>query len=276
DHMIAYVPSLDLYLDGTAEYTGALELPAMDRGAMALRVNEGDAVLVHLPDPPAAASVHLNKLDASLGPDGAAQLDWRADVTGVSASEWRVRFHADDTRKQRVQQLLAQMLPGSEVTAVDSGDLEDIEQRVTMHVRGNVPQFGRSEGDNVTIPVGRREHMIRDYAPLPARQLDVRLHARWTEEDDWTVRLPSGAKVRSVPTASRASSPFGSYAVDVETEGSLVRVRTSVTLLESRVLAKDYPAFRRWCEEVDRALGQRALVDLRSASASSPASGSAR
>ena len=41
DHMIAYVPSLDLYLDGTAEYTGSLELPAMDRGALALQVNEG-------------------------------------------------------------------------------------------------------------------------------------------------------------------------------------------------------------------------------------------
>ncbi len=36
DHMIAYVPSLDIYLDGTAEYTGSTELPAMDRGALAM------------------------------------------------------------------------------------------------------------------------------------------------------------------------------------------------------------------------------------------------
>ncbi|MCL2449758.1 MAG: DUF3857 domain-containing protein, partial [Polyangiaceae bacterium] len=57
DHMIAYVPSLDLYLDGTAEYTGSLELPAMDRGALALQINEGNAKLIHLPDPPASASV---------------------------------------------------------------------------------------------------------------------------------------------------------------------------------------------------------------------------
>ncbi|HEY8077112.1 MAG TPA: DUF3857 domain-containing protein, partial [Labilithrix sp.] len=31
DHAIAYVPSMDLYLDGTAEYTGSTELPSMDR-----------------------------------------------------------------------------------------------------------------------------------------------------------------------------------------------------------------------------------------------------
>ena len=43
DHMIAYVPSMDLYLDGTAEDTGTTELPAMDRGAIALQVNEGQA-----------------------------------------------------------------------------------------------------------------------------------------------------------------------------------------------------------------------------------------
>ena len=51
DHAIAYVPSLDLYLDGTAEYTGSTELPSMDRGAMALQINEGNAKLVRLRNP---------------------------------------------------------------------------------------------------------------------------------------------------------------------------------------------------------------------------------
>ena len=41
DHAIAYVPSMDLYLDGTAEFTGSTELPAMDRGSLAIQVNEG-------------------------------------------------------------------------------------------------------------------------------------------------------------------------------------------------------------------------------------------
>src|SRR4029077_19631972 len=85
DHMIAYVPALDLYLDGTAEYTGPLELPAMDRGALALQINEGAAKLVHLPDPPASASVSSHRIDATLAGDGNALLDWRVEVSGVSA-----------------------------------------------------------------------------------------------------------------------------------------------------------------------------------------------
>jgi tetratricopeptide (TPR) repeat protein len=260
DHMIAYVPSLDLYLDGTAEYTGSLELPAMDRGAVALQVNEGSAKLVHLPDPPSAESVSVHKLEATLGGDGAAQLDWRTEVTGVEASEWRVRFHADATRKARVQQMIAGILPGSEVTGVDTGDLEDVEQKVTMRVRGKVPQFARSESDGLVVPLGRREHMVRDYAPLVARKLDVRLFAQWTQEDDWTVRLPAGAKVKTAPQPSRGSSPFGSYEVTVESGANVLHVKTTVTLSKTRIAAAEYPAFRAWCEQVDRALGQRATV----------------
>jgi tetratricopeptide (TPR) repeat protein len=263
DHMIAYVPSLDLYLDGTAEYTGSLELPAMDRRAMALQVNEGNAKLVHLPDPAAAESLSVHKVDATLAADGAAQIDWRADVSGVEASEWRVRFHADATRKTRLQQMIAGILPGSEVTAVETGNLEDVEQKVSIRVRGKVPQFARADADGMIVPLGRKEHMVRDYASLAARRLDVRLYAQWTQEDDWTVRLPPGAKVKTSPQSSRATSPFGSYELEVETTPGAIHVKTRVTLSKTRIGAAEYPAFRAWCEQVDRALGQRATVTVR-------------
>jgi tetratricopeptide (TPR) repeat protein len=266
DHMIAYVPSLDMYLDGTAEYTGSLELPAMDRGALAMQVNGGSPKIVRLPDPPATASVSSHKVDATLAADGGAQVEWHEAVSGVEASEWRVRLHAEATRKQRVQQMIANMLPGSEVTAVDAGDLEDVEQGVALRVRGKVPRFARTEGDALSVPIGRREHMVRDFAPLAARKLDVRMYAQWTQEDDWTLRLPAGAKVRSVPVSSNGSSPFGSYAVEVTSEPSpspTLHVKTTVALTKTRVAAGEYPAFRAWCEEVDRALGQRALVAVK-------------
>jgi tetratricopeptide (TPR) repeat protein len=263
DHMIAYVPSLDLYLDGTAEYTGSTELPGMDRGAMALQVNEGNAKLVRLPDPPAADSVSVHRVDAVLAGDGGAQLDWRADVSGVEASEWRVRFHADATRRTRVQQMIASILPGSEVTGVETDNLEDVEQKVSLRLRGKVPQFARPEGDGLMVPMGRREHMVRDYAPLATRKLDIRLEAQWTQVDDWTVRLPPGAKVKNAAQSSKGASAFGSYEVDAESSGTTLHVKTTVTLEKTRIAAAEYPAFRAWCEQVDRALGQRATVTLK-------------
>jgi hypothetical protein len=257
------VPSLDVYLDGTAEYTGELELPSMDRGALALQVNEGNAKLVHLPDPPASDSVSLHKVDATLGADGTAQLDWHADVTGAEAAEWRVRFHADATRKQRVQQMISAILPGSTVSAIDTGNLEDVEQKVTMRVRGKAPEFGRTTSDGLDVPLGRKEHMVRDYASLASRKLDVRFYTQWTQVDDWTLHLPANAKVKSGPSAARGSSPFGTYDVTVETGPTVLHVKTTVTLTKTRIGTSEYPAFRAWCEEVDRAMGQRATVSTK-------------
>jgi tetratricopeptide (TPR) repeat protein len=263
DHMIAYVPDLDIYLDGTAEYTGETELPAMDRGALALQVNEGTPKLVHLPDPPASESVSLHKVDATLSADGTAQVDWRADITGVEASEWRVRFHADATRKQRVQQMIAGLLPGSTVTAMDAGNLEDVEQKVTLHVKAKAPQFGRQEGDTLDVPMGRKEHMVRDYASLASRKLDVRFYTQWTQVDDWTVHLPPGSRLKNTPQAARGAGPFGSYEVTVESSPASLHVKTTVTLSKTRILVSEYPAFRAWCEEVDVAMGQRATVSVK-------------
>ena len=235
----------------------------MDRGALALQVNEGNARLVRLPDPPASDSVSVHKVDATLAPDGSAQLDWKADVSGVEASEWRVRFHADATRKVRVQQMIASILPGSEVTAVEPGSFEDVEQPVALHVRGKVPQLARPDGEGLDVPMGRKEHMVRDFAGLSSRKLDVRLYAQWTQTDDWTVHLPPGARVSSAPQASKAQSPFGSYAVEVESSPGVVKMKTTVALTKTRIGVAEYPAFRAWCEQVDRALGQRAKVVLK-------------
>ena len=45
DHAIVYVPKLDRYLDGTAEFSGLRELPAQDQGVVVLRVGPRGSVL---------------------------------------------------------------------------------------------------------------------------------------------------------------------------------------------------------------------------------------
>ena len=259
DHAIAYVPSLDLYLDGTAEYTGSTELPAMDRGAMALQINEGKPKLVHLPDPPASESKTVRKLDATLGEGGAAQVDWQADVTGVHASAWRQRYHAETSRKQRVQEDLADALPGLSVASVEAGKLDDVEVPVTLRAKAKVPDLARKEDANFSVPVGPREYLVREYASQSQRKQDLRLGARTTQVTEWTLRLPAGAKVSRMPKSAQGSSPFGSYEVQVDGSGGVVKVKTTIVIDRSRVSAAEYPALRAFCEAADGALGQRVV-----------------
>jgi tetratricopeptide (TPR) repeat protein/transglutaminase-like putative cysteine protease len=259
DHAIAYVPSLGLYLDGTAEYVGSNELPAMDRGAMALQVNEGKPKLVTLPDPPANESVLSRKVEATVGADGNATLDVRFDVTGVSASSWRERYHAEASRKQRLQEDLAGEFAGAEVGKVEANDLENVEEAVQLKAKVKVAGLARKDGDAMSIPAGPREHMVREYATLSQRRLDIRLGAQSTTDTQTVIKLPPGAKLTSAPKPASGTSPFGTFKVDVESGGGTVRVHTTIALTKSRILASEYQAFRAWCESVDRSLGQRVV-----------------
>jgi tetratricopeptide (TPR) repeat protein len=257
DHAIAYVPSLDLYLDGTAEYVGSSELPTMDRGAIALQVNEGHPKLVTLPDPPASKSLLARRVEATVGADGNAALDVKLEVGGAGAGSWRERYHAAATRKQRLQEDLAGEFAGAEVQTVDANDLEDVEQKVQLRAKVKVPGLARKDGDALSIPMGPKEHLVREYATLSSRKLDIRLGAQSSTDFETVVKLPPNAKVGALPKAASGQSAYGSYKVEVESNGNVVRVRTIVAMTKTRIPAAEYAAFRAWCETVDRSLGQR-------------------
>ncbi len=256
DHAIAYVPSLDLYLDGTAEFTGSTELPVMDRGALAIQINEGKPKLVHLPVPDATQTVSSKRIEATVATDGSAQIDWKVDVAGANASSWRTRYHAKATQRQRVQEDLSSELPGIEIAEVKSNDLDDVEQKVSIKAKGKAPSLARKDGEAWTVPVGAREHLVRTWAPLSSRKRDLRIQALSTQENETVVRLPQGAKITSAPHAAEGRSAFGFYKVETDTNGGTVRVKTTVALTKPRISAQEYAAFRAFCEQADRDLGQ--------------------
>jgi len=260
DHAIAYVPSLDLYLDGTAEYTGSLELPTMDRGALAIQINEGQPKIVHLPDPPAAESVTTRKVDVTEALDGTAQVDWRLEVTGAAASAFRQRYHVASSRKERLAEDLSGELAGLTVTQVAANDLDDVEQPVSLRVHARSQELARREGQALSLPAGPRVHLVRDWAPLSTRHLDVRLHAKATTISEWTLHVPPGMHVVAAPASADVKTTFGAVHVVSDVSGSSVHVSTTVSLDQTRVTAADYPAFRAFCEVGDRALGQRVVV----------------
>ena len=260
DHAIAYVPSIDHYLDGTAEYTGSDELPGMDRGALALQVNEGHPKLVHLPDPPASESVTTRTVEAVLANDGSATMSYKAHVTGVTAVSWRARYHAEATRKQRLQEDLGSEYAGLEVQQATANDLEDVEIAPEVKVTAKVPTFGRKDAGTLSVPVGPSSYLVREYASLSQRKLDIRLRAQSTSVSDHVVKIPAGSKVLTSPVATSGTTPFGNYSVTVDNASGVVHVKTTVAITKTRISVAEYPAFRAFCESADRALGQRLVL----------------
>lgn len=262
DHAIAHVPSLDLYLDGTAEHTGIGELPVMDQGALGLLILDGKAKLVRLPAPDPVKNVIARDLEVKVLADGSARVELSYEVTGHAAPGFRSNFEAKATLKDRVAQSLGTEFPGIELDegGVKTGDLSDIETPVKMDIRGKVPRFARTEGESLSMPVTLSMRLTARYAPLSARTQDVKISGFSTRKETVTVRLPAGAKVEALPPDSTHKSKFGSYEVKVEQKGQTVTVTSSLALSIDRVTPKDYADFRKFCVSADQALGHRLVV----------------
>jgi tetratricopeptide (TPR) repeat protein len=264
DHAIAYVPSLDLYLDGTAEFTGSSELPAMDQGALALRVNRGDSELVRLPVAPPEKSVRRRDVTATLRKDGAAQLEVAYETIGTSAPSWRRRFHAEGTRRDRLTEDLAGEFAGFELApgaaGVQVGALDDIEQPVAIKVHGTASRLGRQEGQELTVPVTPGFRLTPTYASLSTRRLAVRLPPLGTLDDTFVVKLPPGMRVVSSPPDAKGDGPFGSYSVAVERDATKVVVKSRLMMKVLNVPPEQYAAFKQFCADADSAFTPRLVL----------------
>ncbi len=264
DHAIAYVPSQDLYLDGTAEHTGIDELPLFDRGAFALQVNEGKPKLVRLPQPPPEQSNVKRKIEVALGAEGTGQVTIDADITGVYAADYRARYIAEGTRRERVTRDLSGEFGTLELqagkTGLEMNNLDDAEQPVHWKVRGKAQSFARKEGQSFSLPAAPVMDLAQKYASLSTRKLDVVLGALTMREDEWVVKLAPGIRAARVPLALAKDTPFGSFEMSVEQSAGKIVVKSKLILKKAVIAAADYDAWRLFCESVDRAFGQRIVI----------------
>jgi transglutaminase-like putative cysteine protease/tetratricopeptide (TPR) repeat protein len=264
DHAIAYVPALDLYLDGTAELTGSRELPAMDQAGLGLHVNQGASVLHKLPDNDPSTHRRARTLTLDLARDGAAELTLGYELAGPSAVGFRGRYLAESTRRARVVEDMTAEFSGLSLLPGDKGitmsDLNDFEAPVRFTLRGHVTQMARREGDRLSLSVTVGTRLVPRYASLSTRRLDLQIGAFPSSEERVVIELPKGFKLVAGPQPVRAETPFGAYSVEVREEPGKLVVESKLRLSVSRVAAKDYAAFRSFCEAADAAFEPRVLL----------------
>ncbi len=266
DHAIAYVPSLDLYLDGTAEGVGSNALPAMDRDAVGLQINEGNPKLVRLPNAPPEASPHVRKITAAVNADGSANFSFDGTVEGVNAAAWRSRYQPEGKRRERAAEDLATFFGavelGKDASAVGVRDVADVEKPLGLSAKGKAPAYARREGDALSVPVASSLALMSSVATLSTRKMDLVLGALSSSNEVRVTTFPAAAKVVRAPASTKVESPFGSALVDVKIEAGKVTVTSKFQLTRSRVSASDYKAFREFCEKVDAALEQRLVIRM--------------
>lgn len=262
DHAIAYVPSLDLYLDGTAEGSGSTELPTMDQNAVVLLVNAGKAKLARLPTLPAERNLHRRKIDVELDAKGGAVVSVDSTISGSNAAAWRGRYRTVGTRRERAARDLSEWFGPTEVQAKDpiTVDADDTEVPFHLAVRGRIAALSRGEEGRFALPIGLSLGLLSSVASLSTRTQPVIVAPLVANEETRTIVVPPGMAAERLPEAVNVSSPYGSVEVVVTSSGNKVIVKTKLTLTRARIEPTEYPAFRQFCQAVDAALSQRLVV----------------
>jgi tetratricopeptide (TPR) repeat protein/transglutaminase-like putative cysteine protease len=262
NHAIVYVPRFDLYLDGTAEFHGARELPSGDRVANVLVVEPGGKATFST-TPEARAEDNATRLTMNLGlrPDGGADVSGATSVGGQMAPEYRRAYRAVASRKSTFERAWAQSFPGLTVQEVKLNDTTRLDDDVQVDFRMSIPRFAEAmPGQLRFLPFGTGRSYTQSYASLAERRFDLVMHGPWVNTFTFRYTLPQGYSVAELPPAHQEETPFGRVRLGFRQEGNQLICDGEVALTAARVKADDYAAFRSFLGRVDQAFARKVTL----------------
>jgi len=74
------------------------------------------------------------------------------------------------------------------------------------------------------------------------------------------VTVPAGLRVVRMPEPRTVQAPFGRFTLAAQANGAAVQVVGTLEVDRHRIAREDYAAFRRFCADVDAAIGQELVV----------------
>lgn len=266
NHAIAYVPDLDLYLDGTAESSGLRELPELDQDALVLRLDlfsDAAPTLTRIPVQPPAENRVVASARFVLSPSGDAVADLSESIAGTSAGRLRARLQDPTRRDALIAEIIASQHPGSALGSASYENLDALGKPVAIRARVTLPAIASRSGDALVLPLvlepGAR---LLAMAPLATRRQPLVLTQTELEENTDRYVLPPGAHVSELPPPVALTSPFGSFTMKVSRDGDEIISESRWEITTTRIAPTDYPAFRGFLEAVSRAETARLTITL--------------
>ncbi|MBL0275368.1 MAG: DUF3857 domain-containing protein [Anaeromyxobacter sp.] len=259
NHAILRVPSLDLWLDGTAAHTGTRELPGEDRGATVLVIDPaGHPWYGRLPEEAPEENRTESRFEIALSADGAARVEGRSLVAGAQAPGYRRAYETENDRRATLEEAFNRNFPGLAVERVAFSDLGRLEEDVALDFTLRVPRWAEPDGPGLRFtPFGGAATYVETWASLATRRHELGLGQPTVNRFTYRIALPPGWTTGALPGPVAGQTPEVAYQVGWRAEGPLLVVEGFVAFRRSSVPAASYPAFRAALVEIDRAFSRR-------------------
>jgi transglutaminase-like putative cysteine protease len=269
NHAIAYVPSLALFLDGTAEFASVDELPAMDQEGMALAVDVATGAMERLSPPLSPATANQNQSDyvITVGEDGSVHLQGEERFSGERAPDVRARYQDGARARETMEAELASVYPGAQVGQVTLADLSDLDAPAWYRFSAVIPSFGTPDAEGVLLPITLYPHDLeREYAPVASRTHDVVLGFPGLTRNRMRFVLPPTLVAGPLPRETRLVTPHLDFTQVVTPTPDGYLVDETTVIKTRRVPQKAYDSFRSAVVEADRRMRVKVRLSRRRSS----------
>jgi tetratricopeptide (TPR) repeat protein len=278
NHAILWVPDLDLWLDGTASWSGSRELPGEDRGAVALVVNpDGPPRFVTVPEATPEQNRTESRFDVTVAPDGKAVVRGTSRIAGAQAPEYRRAYLSAHDRRAQLEKAFNRTFPGLRVQEVTLSDVSRIEEDVRMEFTLEVPRYAQPDAGGLRFtPFGAGAGYLETYASLSERRHPLVLGEPMENRFEYRYALPPGWTAVELPEDAEGEVPEAAFQVRHRLEGGTLVVSGRVTVRAGRVGPDRYAAFRALAARLDGAFARRVrIAPLPAAPPAAPEAGAA-
>ena len=216
-------------------------------------VREGGTATARTPAHAPEGSLLALRVSGRLSADGAFEGQAKINPGGMHGPEFRALFETEADRKQRIEEWFGRSFGKTTVGEVSFQGLGGTRTPVEGSVKFSAQGFGIVQNGALTLKASPREALLSRFAAREKRDFDLVLGPQRSETDEFEILLPEGHDVATKPAKVELDGKFGRYLLSAETVGKSLVIRRFLMLKTTRVAVVDYPAFRDFCQEVDRA-----------------------
>ena len=261
--VLVKLPDREVFLDPATAFTPFGLLPWEATAVQAFSLDKEGGKWVTTPVPKPEDSRMTRKLVAKLSTGGTLEGKLTVTYTGLEAAWRRKRErHADATelKKYLESDVEADVPVGIDVTLTNSPDWTSSESPLVAEFDFKVSGWASSAGKRALVPVGLFGGGDKHMFEHAARVHPIYFHFPFVHTDEIVIELPPGWKVASAPQPRSADVKAVKYSMSATPGAGTLTLKREITANFVLVLAKFYPNFRNFYQQVRSGDEDQAVV----------------